>query len=134
MVEKDDRAGKEVSKTVTGVKDNLINTRVIIDTVSDNRLEDRYNINGNKYIGGSHNKSYPAGHHSKNILEGENTLDNGLFIVDLKRRRVDGLEQDGSQEDKNINDITMSDTQANETQNQKNLIKAGAARQTLLKL
>lgn len=62
------------------------------------------------------------------------TIDDGLKIMDPKRRRVEDVISDGSSPEINQLDTTMVDSNVNNSQNQKNEEMAGAAVQARLEL
>lgn len=66
-----------------------------------------------------------------NIIGNETT---GLLISDPKRRRVDGLEESGPITYNAVEDIAMKEANMSEPDNQKNLLGAGTALQSLLGL
>lgn len=87
-------SGREnvVSEIIAGIKDNPIKSGNVIDTVDANEKE--WDKDSNEDNNGSKNKedlinqSFTAGHISQNILEGEKCLNDGHFVTDPKRRRV----------------------------------------------
>lgn len=58
----------------------------------------------------------------------------GLLISDPKRRRIDGLEENGPNIDNSVEDIAMKEAHTSESENQKNMLEAGTARQSRLGL
>ncbi|KAK1396070.1 hypothetical protein POM88_005933 [Heracleum sosnowskyi] len=133
-VEKDDILENEGSEIVARDGDNHIKSGVVIGSVGVNIMEDGNGFHGSKDMGVLNDKDYIAGQGSKYGLEGKDNLDNGLLVIDPKRRRVDGLPQNGPHIDTTLEDITMIETNEIETHNQKNMQLAGAARQTCLEL
>lgn len=58
----------------------------------------------------------------------------GLLISDPKRRRIDGLEECGPIIDNTVEEIAMREAHTSESENQKNMLGAGTARQSRLGL
>lgn len=86
-----------------------------------------------------HDTSNPVGQNSNFILEGQNNRQvnsDGLIVLDTKRRRVGGLDQNqnGPKEVKDSNDVVMHDPKEDNNQNQKNGLLAGTAVQARLEL
>lgn len=85
----DSMMGNSEAENYAGIKIYPSQSGTVIDTVMAHEKEGNLDNIVSHNIKDTSNKPHPAGNKSKGVLEGEEILNDGLIVLDPKRRRID---------------------------------------------